>query len=112
MKMARQTPNNVTGRPSPADLIPPGLREALTSAPETQAPDQSKPPIAEGAQSGIDPVVRHRMISEAAYRRYAQRGYIEGFELWLQAETEVDRQLADRERELSESASSFRSTAQ
>ena len=53
------------------------------------------------------------MISEAAYRRYAQRGYIEGFELedWLQAETEVDRQLANRERELSESGSSFRSRA-
>ena len=111
--MARQTPNNVTGSPSPADLMPPGLREALTSAPETQAPEQSSPPVAESAQSGIDPVVRHRMISEAAYRRYAQRGYIEGFELedWLQAETEVDRQLANRERELSESGSSFRSTA-
>jgi len=111
--MARQTPNNVTGRPSPADLIPPGLRETLTSAPETQAPEQSKPPVAESAQSGIDPIVRHRMVSEAAYRRYAERGYIEGFELedWLQAETEVDRQLANRERELSESGSSFRSRA-
>ena len=112
--MARQTSNNVTAKPSPADLIPPGLRGTLTPAPETEAPEQSMPLVTESAQSGIDPVVRHRMISEAAYRRYAQRGYIEGFELedWLQAETEVDRQLANRERELSESGSSFRSTAQ
>src|SRR5437660_8216296 len=112
--MARQTPNNVTGRPSPVDLIPPGLREALTSAPETQVPEQSKPPAAESAQSGIDPVVRHRMISEAAYRRYAQRGCTEGSELedWLQAETEIDRQLAAQGHELSESGRSFKSTAQ
>ena len=110
--MARQAP--VTRPASPADLLPPGLRGALTPDSENQAPEQPVPPVAESAQSGIDPVVRHRMISEAAYRRYAQRGYIEGFELedWLQAETEVDRQLANRERELSESGSSFRSTAQ
>ena len=112
--MAHQTPNNVTGRPSPADLMPPGLREALTSAPETQAPEQSKPPVAKSAQGGIDPEVRHRMILEAAYQRYAQRGYVEGFELedWLQAEAEVDRQLANRERELGESANSFGSAAE
>jgi hypothetical protein len=78
----------------------------LTPAPETQAAEQSEPPAAESAQGGIDPEVRHRMISEAAYQRYAQRGYVEGFELedWLQAEAEVDRQLANRERELSESS--------
>ena len=46
----------------------------------------------------FDPQVRHRMISEAAYRLYARRGYVEGFELedWLQAEAEVDRQLDSR----------------
>jgi hypothetical protein len=38
------------------------------------------------------------MISEAAYRLYAKRGCVEGFELedWLQAEAEVDRQLGSR----------------
>jgi hypothetical protein len=35
------------------------------------------------------------MISEAAYRLYAERGYVDGLELddWLQAEAEVDRSL-------------------
>ncbi len=95
--MAHQDPN-VTGRASPADLLPPGLRDALTSAPETRAPEQSDSPVADSAQARIDPEVRHRMISEVAYQRYAQRGYLEGFELedWLQAEAEVDRQLANR----------------
>jgi hypothetical protein len=108
MKMARKTPN----RPSPADLMPPGLRDALT--PETRALKQSKPPAAESAQGGIDPEVRHRMIIKAAYQRYAQRGYVEGFELedWLQAEAEVDRQLANRERELEESENSSGSAAE
>jgi hypothetical protein len=38
------------------------------------------------------------MISEAAYEIYAQRGYVDGFELadWLQAEAEVDRLLGKR----------------
>ena len=38
------------------------------------------------------------MISEAAYRLYARRGYLEGFELedWLQAEAEVESQLGNR----------------
>jgi len=94
--------------------MPPGLRGALTPVPETQAPEQSKPPIAESAQGGIDPEMRRRMISEAAYRRYAQRGYIEGFalEYWLGAEAEVDRQLANRERGLNESANPSGSAAE
>ena len=39
--------------------------------------------------------LRHRMISEAAYQLYAERGYVDGLELddWLQAEAEVDRSL-------------------
>ena len=46
----------------------------------------------------MDEDLRFRMISEAAYRLYAQRGYVEGFELddWFQAEAEVDRMLSDR----------------
>jgi hypothetical protein len=79
-------------------LLPPGLHGALTTGPETEAPEQPEPPVAESAQGEIDPQVRHRMISEEAYRLYARRGYVEGFELedWLQAEAEVDRQLGDR----------------
>jgi len=94
--MARQA--NVTGPASPADLLPPGLRGGPTTAPETQAPEQHEPLVAESAQGEIDPQVRHRMISEAAYGLYARRGYVEGFELedWLQAEAEVGRQLGNR----------------
>ena len=83
---------------SPEDLLPPGLRGAQTTAAETHAPEQREAPDAKGAQREIDPQVRHRMISEAAYRRYGSRGYLEGLELedWLQAEAEVDRELANR----------------
>ena len=94
--MARQVPE--TRPASPADLLPPGLRGTLIPDSETQAPEQPEPPAEESAQGEIDPQVRHRMISEAAYRLYARRGYVEGFELedWLQAEAEVDRQLGSR----------------
>ena len=93
--MARQA--LVTRPASPAELLPPGLRGALTPDSGTQAPEQREPPVAENAQGEIDPQARHRMISEAAYRLYARRGYVEGFELedWMQAEAEVDRQLGN-----------------
>src|SRR5437016_13351020 len=54
MKMARKTPNNVTGRPSPADLMPPGLRGAVTRARETRVREQSQPPdsISERVRKG------------------------------------------------------------
>ncbi|TMG83036.1 MAG: DUF2934 domain-containing protein [Betaproteobacteria bacterium] len=96
-KKAPQAPSNVTDRESPADLLPPGLRGAPTSATQTQTPEQSKAP----SQVGIDAETRHRMIREAAYRLYARRGYLEGFELddWLQAEAEVDGQLGNRSEE-------------
>lgn len=40
---------------------------------------------------------REAMIRDAAYRRYAQRGYAPGHELedWLAAETEIDRGTAE-----------------
>jgi hypothetical protein len=46
----------------------------------------------------MDDDLRHRMISEAAYNLYAQRGYVGGFEVddWLQAEAEVGRILSAR----------------
>ena len=55
-------------------------------------PDQ---PFAEGAQNAIDPDLRHRMVSEAAYQRYVERGYADGYDLddWLQAEADVDHLL-------------------
>src|SRR2546425_11778496 len=54
-----------------------------------------KPTLA--AAVDIDPDLRHRMISETAYQFYAQRGYVDGYELddWLKAEAEVDRLLSN-----------------
>ena len=99
--MARQSSNrtsNGTGEVSPAELLPPGMHGAFPESPESRAAEQSHAGSGEVAQRGIDPEVRHRMISEAAYRRYAQRGFVEGFDLedWLAAEAEVDRQLGER----------------
>jgi hypothetical protein len=101
MTMARQAPRNIAGEVSPADLLPPGLRGAPTTDPQAQVSEKSESPPGVASQSGIDAETRHRMISQAAYRLYAQRGYLEGFELedWLQAETEVDGQLGDRSEE-------------
>jgi hypothetical protein len=41
--------------------------------------------------------LRRRLISEAAYHRYAERGYADGHDLddWLQAEAAVDDALAN-----------------
>ena len=61
-----------------------------------QVPDQ---PFAEGAQDTIDADLRHRMISEAAYHRFSERGYADGYDVddWLQAEAEIDHLLLNRQ---------------
>jgi hypothetical protein len=55
-------------------------------------PDQ---PFAEGAHAAIGSDLRQRMISQAAYQLYVDRGYADGYELddWLQAEATVDHLL-------------------
>ena len=60
---------------------------------------QSDQPFAEGAHDEIDPDLRQRMISEAAYHLYEARGYTDGYDLddWLQAEAAVDHLLLGRE---------------
>ena len=49
-------------------------------------------PFEEGVHDALDPDLRHRMISEAAYHLHAERGYTDGYDLddWLQAEAQVD----------------------
>lgn len=82
---AAEGPHGGRGRPrSVANVRFPGEGDA--------DPDQ---PFEEGAQDEIDPDLRHRLISEAAYMMYAKRGYAEGYELddWLAAESEVDHLL-------------------
>ena len=50
-----------------------------------------------GAGADLEPNVRYRMISEAAYHRYVDRGCADGFENddWLAAEADVERELRD-----------------
>ena len=62
---------------------------------EDESEKLSDQPFAEGMQDALDADLRHRMISEAAFHRYAQRGYADGYDMddWLQAEAEVDHLL-------------------
>jgi hypothetical protein len=56
--------------------------------------DDLDTPIKEDAKGEIGGELRHRMISEAAYQLYAERGYVDRLvDDWLQAEAEVDRSL-------------------
>jgi hypothetical protein len=75
----------------PAQQIPHPRSVAIleTDALQEPLPDQ---PFAEGARDTVDPDLRHRMISEAAYRRYEMRGYADGNDVddWLAAEADVD----------------------
>jgi hypothetical protein len=56
-----------------------------------QEEDVAEMPFEEGAHDALDADLRHRMISEAAYHLYAERGYSDGYDLddWLQAEAQV-----------------------
>jgi hypothetical protein len=63
-----------------------------------QLPDQ---PFAEGSVDSLDPDLRHRLVSDAAYQRYVDRGYADGYDLddWLQAEAAIDHLLLNRRKE-------------
>ena len=80
------TKNSSRPPASPHKLEAPGPVPVIEAAEE---PDQ---PFQEGAGDALDPDLRHRMISEAAYYLYQQRGYVDGYELddWLQAEAQID----------------------
>ncbi len=83
---------DVASSPNPlnADPLYPSIEEAAGDM-----IDDLDTPIEEDAKGEIGSELRHRMISEAAYQLYAERGYVDGLELddWLQAEAEVDRSL-------------------
>jgi hypothetical protein len=66
--------------------------------PESENVQETEQPFGEGARDEIEPDLRHRMISEAAYHLYAERGYADGYEVddWQQAEASVDHLLLKR----------------
>jgi hypothetical protein len=71
---------------------PRGVPIMAAEAESEQEPDR---PFEEGARDTVDVDLRHRMISEAAYALYMERGYADGYELddWLAAEAAVDHLL-------------------
>lgn len=89
-------------------MAPRARKEVDTSGLPNPPPDTFEPSLAaadpeaemagDDAKEEIGDELRHRMISEAAYHLYAERGYADGLELddWLQAEAEVDRMLGGR----------------
>lgn len=76
---------------------PPNVDALDASIAETDDDTMEDPdvPLEEDTKGEIGRELRHRLISEAAYQLYAERGYVDGLELddWLQAEAEVDRSL-------------------
>jgi hypothetical protein len=58
----------------------------------------SDAPFAEGAHDELSADLRHRLISDAAYFRYSQRGYADGYDMddWFEAEAEIDHALLQR----------------
>ena len=81
---------------SSSTLVHPRSVPSVIPEPEIeQAPDQ---PFAAGAHDEIDPDLRYRLVSEAAYALYARRNYADGGDLddWLQAEAEVEHLLLNR----------------
>ena len=84
--MKRVTPKH----PRP-DAVP-AAREDSDSMPDA--------PFEEGAHGVLEPDLRHRMISEAAYYLYTQRGYGDGYDMddWLQAEAQIEQVIMYPER--------------
>jgi hypothetical protein len=80
----------VDDHPKPVPILDEG-REAPTS----------EQPFLEGADDQLGPELRHRLVSETAYRRLAERGFAEGYEGddWLEAEGEVDQVVVKPETE-------------
>ena len=81
---------HLTERPHSAAVLP--ADDDLDFMPDT--------PFEEGAHDALDPDLRHRMISEAAYYLYRGRGYGDGYDLddWLQAEAQVDHMITNAAR--------------
>jgi hypothetical protein len=77
-----------------------GAKHGLPHPPSTLGPLSDgemdpDPAFKEGAHDTIDPDLRHHLISEAAYARYAGRGFEDGFDLddWFAAEDQIDHML-------------------
>jgi Protein of unknown function (DUF2934) len=90
--MTRKSGTHGAARPAARSAHPHSVAILETDALPPLPPDQ---PFVEGKGDTVDPDLRHRMISEAAYRMYEARGYSDGNDVddWLVAEAEVDHLL-------------------
>lgn len=96
---SRNTARPVRRRTASREAPPPAAavehpRPTATLPPVSELDAMPDHPFAEGLEDQLDPDLRHRLISEHAYRRYEQRGFEDGFDLedWLEAEAEIDHQ--------------------
>ena len=99
MTTTRKPTRTRTKSTPPAHVVPNHLRSVPIIEPEGESEQLPDQPFAEGGQDSLDADLRHRMISESAFHRYAERGYADGYDMddWLQAEAEVDHLLLNRE---------------
>ena len=90
MKRKSKPRRSKTGRIPGADRTQPKPVAVLQG--DDSAPDQ---PFAEGTGDTLSADLRHRLISETAFRHLVERGYEDGSEVedWTQAETEIDHTL-------------------
>src|SRR5512144_166449 len=95
-KTAAATGHGDPGKRRPRGIVAPDPRTVPIPADE-QGEDIDRP-FEEGAHDVVDPDLRHRMISEAAYALYVGRNYADGYDLddWLAAEDAVDHILLER----------------
>jgi hypothetical protein len=68
---------------------------AARKAAPRKAPRTAKIPTTSEARADVSPDEMRKLISEAAYYRAKQRGFVPGHELedWIQAEAEVRKRI-------------------
>jgi len=91
-------PKATTSRTTRAPHVPGAAHPRSVPNVAPDAVREIEQPFEEGARDALDPDLRHRLISEAAYALYTARGYADGFDVddWLTAEAEVDHLLLGR----------------
>ena len=87
--MRLKTRSKASGKNKAAPRHPHGVPILPPEVEIDGTPDQ---PFAEGVADELDPDLRHRLISEAAFHRQVERGYNSDYEDddWRDAEGEVD----------------------
>jgi len=103
-------PAGKTGETGAGETTKPAARSAPPKQPTTPRPKsgkaseegtpEAKPqtPVSPEERSPVSPEERYRMVSEAAYFRAKQRGFVGGDPTtdWMEAEAEVDAILSKR----------------